>query len=167
MTKCFTCANQMKCVGWVGCAWGLYRRGVPSNSSDPGHMPSGANACGGVNSMHMYATCACWGSTLADLQCLTNVSVESMVSKCFTILLAHAKTKMENPWADHSDTNTNASEVAQKNRHGRCGTASSTSRAISRWQGCWRSHYDAYQEGFHSGRLGQTQKNGTITYELV
>jgi hypothetical protein len=49
---------------------------------------------------------------------LTKVSVESMASKCFTVLLAHATTKMENPWADHIDTNTDASEVAPKSRRG-------------------------------------------------
>jgi hypothetical protein len=93
-----------------------------------------------------------------------------MASKCFTVLLAHAKTKMENPWADHSDTNTNASEVAQKNRPGRfVGVEQPAPQAVQYQDGkVVGAHIMMLaKKGFTVDALVKHKKNGTITYELV
>jgi hypothetical protein len=100
---------------------------------------------------------------------ITKVSVESMASKCFTVLLAHATTKMENPWADHSDTNTNASEVAPKSRPG-ARTAGQPAPQVVQYQDgkVVGAHIMMLtKKGFTVDALVKRRKDGTITYELV
>jgi hypothetical protein len=100
---------------------------------------------------------------------LTKVSVESMASKCFTVLLAHATTKMENPWADHSDTNTNASEVAPKSHPGSKVDENQAPQVVQYQDGkVVGAHIMMLtKKGFTVDALVKHKKNGTITYELV
>ena len=96
-----------------------------------------------------------------------NGSVESIASKCFTALLAHATTKMENPWADHIDTNTD--EVAEKSRPGPK-TGEKTAPQVVQYQDgkVVGAHIMMLaKKGFTVDALVKHKKNGTITYELV
>ena len=76
---------------------------------------------------------------------------------------------MENPWADHSDTNTNASEVAPKSRPGPKVVEQPAPQVVQYQDGkVVGAHIMMLaKKGFTVDALVKHKKNGTITYELV
>jgi hypothetical protein len=97
---------------------------------------------------------------------LAQVSVESMASQCYTVLLKHAKTKVENPWATHIGVPIEP-EIAAK--PGPAAVAKPSLQAVEYKDGKVVGAHIAMiiKKGFTLNAMIKHKKTGTITHELI
>jgi hypothetical protein len=98
---------------------------------------------------------------------LAKVSVESMASECFTVLLSHATTKVENPWAAYIGYKP---EIASKGaRPGPVVEPQQPLLAVEYKDGKVVGAHIAMltKKGFTLNATIKHKKNGTITHELI
>ena len=98
---------------------------------------------------------------------LAKVSVESMASECFTVLLSHATTKVENPWAAYIGYKP---EIASKGaRPGPAVDQQQPLQAVTYKDGKVVGAHTAMltKKGFMLNATIKHKKNGTITHELI
>ena len=98
---------------------------------------------------------------------LAKASVESMASKCYTVLLAHATTKVENPWAKDIEVSIepkiDASKLAPE------AVDKPALQAVEYKDGKVVGAHIAMitKKGFTLNAMIKHKKTGTITHELI